>query len=69
MPELFRRVPAATDPEALPYYEAERVALRMANDQIKQNKFKWWFVDHGTQFASAADAWKSPAWTAILNSK
>ena len=57
MTELFRRVPAASDPDGPPYYEAERVAIRRSDDDLTRNKFKWWFVDHRGESIDAADAW------------
>jgi hypothetical protein len=46
MTAAFRRVPAASDPEAPYYYEAERVAIRKDCDEVTRNRFKWWFVDN-----------------------
>ncbi len=67
MTAAFRRVPAASDPEAPYYYEAERVAIRKDCDDVTRNKFKWWFVDNRAQHTSVADAWNSAERQAFLN--
>jgi hypothetical protein len=68
MTRPFRRVPAASDPEASPYYAAERVVIKRSSDDVTRNKFKWWFVDHYAEYSNATDAWNSSEWTAYLNS-
>jgi hypothetical protein len=69
MTAAFRRVPAASDPEAPYYYEAERVAIRKDCDEVTRNRFKWWFVDNCAGHMTAAEAWDSAEWTAYLNSR
>jgi hypothetical protein len=68
MSQLFRRAPAADDLEGPPYYEAEPIAFRRTNDELTQNNFKWWFVEHWAEYANAADAWDSAEWKDYLKS-
>ncbi|MGE2713487.1 hypothetical protein ACQI4L_05475 [Mycolicibacterium litorale] len=69
MTNMVRRMPAANDPVAPYYYEAERVAIRRGHDDVIGNHFKWWFVDHCAGRMTAAQAWESREWQAFLDAK
>jgi hypothetical protein len=69
MTVAFRRVPYAPEPEAPYYHEAFNTARKKTDDEATRIKFAWWFVDNCARWMTAAAAWRSAEWTAILNSK
>lgn len=64
---MVRRIPPAGHPDAPPYYEAERVAIRRGHDDIIGNVFQWWFVENRASGMTAAEAWDSPEWASHLD--